>query len=472
MNLFDLELGARDYEGEAAESKQILAGLGVTDEHRMPQRAPAPEPAMVDPTAGLLSAQPVMPKTRGEQDYEDNPVAATLKKMLIPRPIYKQMYGANSEYTQKLANFKVDSKLWEEQQKTAMAMKMLNGLDPSSVTPGQVAIAEKASPELGQFYANQYAAQNSVEGADHAVASLVGVPYAQWIGRSDVQKRADRNYYRSKNGDGSYFNAQLESEGNSPAQLQAGRQAEAEGTGRGEEITSDRQSVTGVRRQIKGIDQGMQMIGDVRELISSRQADPGKFAAGMRGIFGVETYEDGRMSAVSAQGVIDQLREVTLGAISESELKLLLGGLLDPSRSPESNLGTLDTALMRMESNKGLAIDDAKLAWGRLSGNESQAQFLSQASDDDWYYLNMGDGSKIKPIVSMVDGKERTVKFDDYYRARKDAAGPYEDLSRDQIVIDYRKAREAEKGLWEKQQEVQAQLREEARQALELEFGE
>jgi hypothetical protein len=124
MNLFDLELGARDYEGEAAESKQILAGLGVTDEHRMPQRAPAPEPAMVDPTAGLLIAQPVMPKTRGEQDYEDNPVAATLKKMLIPRPIYKQMYGANSEYTQDLAKYKVDMDLYKTQQEKQLELQM------------------------------------------------------------------------------------------------------------------------------------------------------------------------------------------------------------------------------------------------------------------------------------------------------------------------------------------------------------
>ena len=123
MNLLDLEVGARDYEGEAAESGRRLAGLGVTEEHRMPQRAPAPDL----PTGGLLSSAPQMPKTRGEQEYETNPIAATLKQMLIPRPIYHSMYGKNSEYTEQLAQYKVNSKLYEEQQAQAEAARVFRG---------------------------------------------------------------------------------------------------------------------------------------------------------------------------------------------------------------------------------------------------------------------------------------------------------------------------------------------------------
>ena len=58
-----------------------------------------------------------------------------------------------------------------------------------------------------------------------------------------------------------------------------------------------------------------------------------------------------------------------------------------------------------------------------------------------------------------------TITFEDYYNSRMENAGPYEDLTREQIVVDYRRAREAEKELWEKQQEVKAQLQEEARRA-------
>jgi hypothetical protein len=72
----------------------------------------------------------------------------------------------------------------------------------------------------------------------------------------------------------------------------------------------------------------------------------------------------------------------------------------------------------------------------------------------------------------MVNGKEKQVTFQEYYRKRKESAGPYGEVSRDQAIVDFRKAREAAKELWEKEQEERARLEEEAKRALELELQE
>jgi hypothetical protein len=201
------------------------------------------------------------------------------------------------------------------------------------------------------------------------------------------------------------------------------------------------------------------MLTDVRDLIATRQADPGKFATGMRNLFGVETREDGIMSATAAQGVIDQLRDVTLGAISESELKLLLGGLLDPSRSPEANLGTIDTALKRMASNKKLAIDDARLAWGRLEQDEGQAGFLSQASEDDWYFNNLGEGKSFVAVPKADGSGEVTFsQYSENVRRNFKAQNPYADPpTREELIIGFNEFREQQRSLWEKAEEQRRQ---------------
>ena len=162
MNLLDLEVGARDYEGEAAESGRRLAGLGVTEEHRMPQRAPAPDL----PTGGLLTSAPQMPKTRGEQEYETNPIAATLKEMLIPRPIYQSMYGRNSEYIEQLAQYKVDSKLHEEQEKQRRIFEQVSPLtgrlfddDPTNDSEAVTRLALIQPDVFGQVAKDYYGRQ-------------------------------------------------------------------------------------------------------------------------------------------------------------------------------------------------------------------------------------------------------------------------------------------------------------------------
>ena len=97
----------------------------------------------------------------------------------------------------------------------------LASIDPSEITPAHIALGtEYGGTKFGEYLTDQYAAQQAEVGTDHAVAELAGVPYAQWVQRSPEQKRADRNYYQSKSGDSTYFDAQLEAQGKSPEQLQ------------------------------------------------------------------------------------------------------------------------------------------------------------------------------------------------------------------------------------------------------------
>jgi hypothetical protein len=124
MNLFGIEEEREPTPEElaAAMAVKLNEEAGVT---RGDIDAAAME-KLVGPTsffdANKLS-MPTMPTTRGEQEYETNPVAATLKKMLIPKPIYKQMYGQNSQYLGDVARYELDSKLYLEQEKKGLLDK-------------------------------------------------------------------------------------------------------------------------------------------------------------------------------------------------------------------------------------------------------------------------------------------------------------------------------------------------------------
>jgi hypothetical protein len=431
-------------EEQLEEIKRRTAAVGVTPE--MAQVAAAqPEPVSQD------SLLPV-PMSPIEKMMERDGKLKTMGKMLLGgftgmTPfLMPELIGGKARYQQELKDY-------SEQQKMLRAQEALSGIDMQNITASDAILLDAAG--LGDYANDAFAAQQNSSGGDESIREHFGYSPYQWSQLSPEAKRDLRDRYAyGQTGPGT-FDYRLRAEGKSPEQLQAAKTAEAEGTGRGNEITSDRQTVTGIRRQIKGIDQGIKMVGDVRELIATRQADPGKFRAGMRNVFGVETYEDGRMSATAAQGVIDQLREVTLGAISESELKLLLGGLLDPSRSAEANLGTLDTALERMESNKGLAIDDARLAWERLASNEGQADFLSQATEDDWYFNNLGEGRNFKP-VPKADGSGE-VSFSQYSEnviRNFKKQNPYAELpTRDDLIVGFDEFRQQQEKLWTAEQE-------------------
>jgi hypothetical protein len=147
MNLLDLDVGATDYEGEAAKRRSVLESLGVTREHDVRRQAPAPTQNGLPPQQlqqqqlevpqqaqqqpeGLLFPQgepPQRPMTKGHQEYMESPMTAMLKKMVMPTSMYKMMYGANEEYLADMAQYKVDSKAYEEQQAQAEAARVFQG---------------------------------------------------------------------------------------------------------------------------------------------------------------------------------------------------------------------------------------------------------------------------------------------------------------------------------------------------------
>lgn len=257
MNLLDLEVGARDYEGEAAESGRRLAGLGVTEEHRMPQRAPAPDL----PTGGLLSSAPQMPKTRGEQEYETNPVAATLKEMLIPRPIYQSMYGRNSEYTEQLAQYKVNSEIWKEDEKyrreQARLRQGLAEIDIENPTLYGIATASGFNNELG----------------DHLTNTLIGnINSSTWV--AEQARKAGLTYTEFMDMDEKARNALIyqnsDAEGRAQLDWIAGRQTREQKAGDAGAITraqeEARQGVledTTARQQTPQMRVAFDDIGDV-----------------------------------------------------------------------------------------------------------------------------------------------------------------------------------------------------------------
>ena len=128
----------------------------------------------------------------------------------------------------------------------------LAGIDPENLTPGHIAMADAyGGSALSEYYTDMYAAQQAEVGTDHAVAELAGVPYAQWVQRSPEQKRADRNYYQSKSGDSTYFDAQLQAQGKSPEQVQAAKESELYGSGLGQQLADDRQLITSARSIVR-----------------------------------------------------------------------------------------------------------------------------------------------------------------------------------------------------------------------------
>ena len=413
-------------DGQLEEIRKKTAAVGVTPE--MASAAPV--------SGGLLGIEP--PKHWTEKAREEDGDLKFFGKMLLGgftgmTPfLFPEMIGSRERYKSELETY-------QAQQEAAMMSDMVNGIDFNNLTAGDVALLNEIG--MGEQGADMFTAQTAGIGGDAAIAEHFNYKPYQWSQLSPETKRDLRDRYAFENQGEGAFDYRLQAEGKAPDQLAAAEQAKAEGTGIGNEITADRQTVTGVRRQMRQIDNAIENTTEIRDLIANRQADPGKFAAGMRRIFGVETYEDGRMSATAAQGVIDQLREVSMGAISEKELQLLLGGLLDPSRSPEANLGTLDTALKRLEDNKGIAMADAKSAWGRLSNIEDQAGFLTQAEDDDWYYNNLGGGSQIQSIPAFGGNDEYT--FQQYVEDTTAELGPFDQPpTRDELVIGFAKMRE------------------------------
>lgn len=445
-------------EAEKAQAEQAQA--------EQAQQAPAAPPAMTAPAA---------PLTPWERMQEDHGTGGSILRILgtglsggiLGDVLMPEMTKAGQD------QYASELKAYEGQAEAYTMAQALAGIDPEKLTPGHIALADAyGGSALSEYYTDQYRAQQAEQGTDHAVAELAGVPYAQWIQRSPEQKRADRNYYQSQSGDGTYFDAQLQAQGKAPEQVRESKESELYGSAKGQQYGDDRQTIMGVRGQVMKADQTIASIDNVMGLLQDpNNEDLTGIERQIRDVFWANRREDGTVDAVTAAGIVDLISQATFGALSQSELDLLKGGLMDPNKSVEYNIGTLTQARKRVTDSRDLAINSGRSAAERYSNWEGQDDYAGLMSED-WNYLNIGEGSRIKPITKMVDGEEKTVTFSDYYRARMEAAGPYEELSREQIVIDYRKAREAEKEAWERRQQEEAERAEAAQRALELEFME
>ncbi|BAQ84683.1 hypothetical protein [uncultured Mediterranean phage uvMED] len=231
-------------------------------------------------------------------------------------------------------------------------------------------------------------------------------------------------------------------------QITADARAKERGAAVGRQVGEDRKNIISSRGAVQAQDQQIDKLTDLRNDLSSGEAKTG-WGRRIRDAINMNTGADGRMDEATAGGVIDLISKATFGALSQSELDLLKGGLMDPTKSTDYNIETLGSAIKRLENERDLTLDNARASAGRYSEEEDYGHLM----EDDWTYLNVGDGAKRQPIGNQ--------DFSSFYNKAKERG-----LNRDQIDIQWNtlskkhKEAEAEK---ERLAEEQARLAEQAR---------
>ena len=462
-----------DYASEADAYKRLLQTpeIGVTEAH---YNAPAQAPASLASSQAQAVQQESlleMPQSPLEQVVEKNGKAKTLGKMaltalsggLLAPVLMPELMGAGKKY-------EADMEAYKKERTSANLAERISQIDFDNIQPEDIPYLELASGSLGEFGTDMLSAQMNGLGGDAEIAEAYGYSPYQWEQLSPEKKRDLSDRYTYQQGGEGAFDYRRSAEGKLPEQLQQAKESELYGSGLGQQLADDRQIITGAQSQVEMLDASASKIKGIREILEDNPDATG-WNRVFRDAFNMNTETDGVLSEAEANGVVEQIKQATFGAISQAELDLLRQALMDPTKSSKFNIGTLSSALKTVQDKRKQTISAGRQAVDRYSESDTQNDFESLMKSD-WAYNNIGGGSRIKPITKIVDGEEKTVTFSDYYKARKEAAGPYDDVSREQILVDYRKAREAEKEMWEKQQKVKADLQEEARRALELEFME
>jgi hypothetical protein len=146
------------------------------------------------------------------------------------------------------------------------------------------------------------------------------------------------------------------------------------------------------------------------------------------------------MDAEMATGVVDLISQATFGALSQSELNLLKGGLMDPNKSMEYNIGTLDKAMKRIENERELTLSEAKGASDRYKDWDGQDDY-GKLFENDWLYNNVGEGSRIASIPAFGGADEQT--FQQYVEETMSKLGPFDNKpSRDDLVTGFARERD------------------------------
>jgi hypothetical protein len=134
------------------------------------------------------------------------------------------------------------------------------------------------------------------------------------------------------------------------------------------------------------------------------------------------------------------ISQATFGALNTQELQLLKDGVLNPDRSREFNLGTIDSAMKRIKNERERTISSAQKAADRYQGWEQQDDY-DNLFKDDWLYNNVGEGSQIQSIPAY--GGKDEISYKDYVEYAQSQRGPFDEpLSRDELITGFSELRE------------------------------
>lgn len=227
----------------------------------------------------------------------------------------------------------------------------------------------------------------------------------------------------------------------SPEEIQEDKAAELYGSAKGQQFGDDRKSILGIQGQVLAADQQLESLGQIRKNLADPNAEGlTGWPRVVRNFLNANNYTDGAMDAEMATGVVDLISQATFGALSQSELDLLKGGLMDPTKSMEYNLGTLDQATKRIENERDLALSNARGAADRYQKWKGQDDY-DDIFKDDWLYQNVGAGSRIQSIPAFGGADEHT--FQQYVEETMSSLSPFDKKpSRDQLVNGFAKERE------------------------------
>jgi hypothetical protein len=188
-------------------------------------------------------------------------------------------------------------------------------------------------------------------------------------------------------------------------------------------------------------DQNISSLGEIRNSLADPEADGlTGWPRVVRDFLNINNYTDGAMDSEMATGVVDLISKATFGALSQSELDLLKGGLMDPTKSMEYNIGTIDKAIKRNEDERQLALESARGAAGRYKNWKGQKDYAT-LMDNDWLYNNVGEGSQIQSIPAY--GGKDEISYKDYVEYAQSQRGPFDEpLSRDELITGFSELRE------------------------------
>jgi hypothetical protein len=257
-----------------------------------------------------------------------------------------------------------------------------------------------------------------------------------------------------------------------PEAAAARKSAEAFGTSEGNQYGSDREAITGVRTKVMQADQSLNGLSAIESMLENPDnEDMTGWPRMIRDFLKTNTAEDGTIDEATANGVVQMISKATFGALSQSELDLLKGGLMDPNKSTEYNLGTLRGAMKRIEDEKQLALSGARQASDRYKKWKGQDDYDS-IFEDEWLYNNVGAGSRIKSIPAFGNNDEYS--FQDHVSDTMEELGPFDQKpTRDELINSFAKQRREAEELYREMERRRQEAAEAAQQVapeLEQEF--